>query len=84
MGGSIVGYRIYRVGKGGFVGVHEVSAASDGEAMLVAHKLLDGLDLEVRRGNEKIGYLQADQTKSERADSVPRKMSSNGPRPDTA
>jgi len=42
------------------------------------------LDLEVWRGNEKIGYLQADQAKSERGDGVPRKGSSDGPHPDTA
>ena len=80
----MVGYRIYRVSDGRFVGVHEILAASDSEAMLEAHKLLDGLDLEVWRGNEKIGYLQADQAKSERGDGVPRKGSSDGPHPDPA
>ena len=39
----MVGYRIYRVSDGRFVGVHEILAASDSEAMLEAHKLLDGL-----------------------------------------
>jgi hypothetical protein len=66
MGGSMVGYRIYRIGKEGrFVGVHEVLAASDADAMLQARKLLDGSDLEVWRGDEKIGYLRAVQSTSE-------------------
>jgi len=55
----MVGYRIYRVGEDGrFVGVHEVFATSDADAMLKARKLLDGLDLEVWRESEKIGYLR--------------------------
>jgi hypothetical protein len=71
MGGSMAGYRIYRVGKEGrFVGVQEVFAASDTDAMLQAHKLLDGSDLEVWRGDEKIGYLRADGAKSERPDGL--------------
>jgi hypothetical protein len=66
MGGSMVCYRIYRIGKDGrFVGVHEVSAASDTDAMAQAEKLLDGADLEVWRGGEKIGYLRAVQAPSE-------------------
>ena len=66
MGGSMVGYRIFRIGKEGrFVGVHEVLAASDTDAMLQAHRLLDGLDLEVWRGDEKIGYLRAVQSTPE-------------------
>ena len=67
----MVGYRIYRVGKKGhFVGVHEVCAASDADAMLEAHKLLDGVDLEVWRGNEMIGRLRGDQDKSEPANGL--------------
>jgi hypothetical protein len=66
MEGSMAGYRIYRVGKEGrFIGVRELHAASDTDAMLQAHKLLDGSDLEVWRGYEKIGYLRADGARSE-------------------
>ena len=58
----MVGYRIYRIGtEGRFVGVHEVFAASDADVMSQAQKLLNGFDLEVWRGNEKIGYLRAGQ-----------------------
>jgi hypothetical protein len=47
---------IYRIAEDDrFVGVHEILAASDEDAMLQARQLLDGLDLEVWRGNEKIG-----------------------------
>jgi hypothetical protein len=78
---SGVGYRIYRIGKEGrFVGVHEVLAASDADAMLQAHKLLDGSDLEVWRGNEKIGFLRAVQPTSEFPPAVTR--SSNADQPD--
>jgi hypothetical protein len=54
--GSMMNYRIYRIAEDDrFVGVHEILAASDEDAMLQARQLLDGLDLEVWRGNEKIG-----------------------------
>jgi hypothetical protein len=82
MGGSMVGYRIYRIGKEGrFVGVHEVLAASDADAMLQAHKLLDGSDLEVWRGNEKIGYLRAVQSTSEFPPAVIRSSNTDQPDP---
>jgi hypothetical protein len=72
MEGSVAGYRIYRVGKEGrFIGVQELLAASDTDAMLQAHKLLDGSDLEVWRGNEKIGYLRADRARSEGLSDLP-------------
>jgi hypothetical protein len=59
-------YRIYRIAEDGrFVGVHEILAASDEAAMLQARQILDGLDLEVWRGKEKIGYLRSGQAKFE-------------------
>jgi hypothetical protein len=65
MEGSMVGYRIYHIGaEGRFVGVHEIFAASDADAMLQARNFLDGSDLEVWRGDEKIGYLGPDEPKS--------------------
>jgi hypothetical protein len=64
--------------------VHEVCATSDADAMLEAHKLLDGVDLEVWRGNEMIGRLPGDQDLSERADGLADKVSSNTGQPDTA
>jgi len=68
MGGSMAGYRIFRIGKQGhFVGVYEVSATSDADAMLQAHKLLDGLDLEVWHGTEKIGYLRSEEATAKSA-----------------
>jgi hypothetical protein len=39
--GSMINYRIYRTAEDGrFVGVHEISALSDGDAMLQARQLL--------------------------------------------
>ena len=61
----MAGYRIYRVANGRFVGVHEVIGASDDDAIKQARKMLDGLDLEVWRGNEKIGYLRSKEHASE-------------------
>jgi hypothetical protein len=81
----MVGYRIYLVNKKGhFVGVHEISATSDADAMLKAHRLLDGVDLEVWRGNQMIGHLRGNQDKSERALGVADEASSNTHQPDTA
>jgi hypothetical protein len=61
----MMGYRIYRIDQQGrFVGVHETVAPSDADAISQAQKLLDGLDLEVWRGSEKIGYLRGDRAKS--------------------
>lgn len=72
----MAGYRIYRVGKEGrFIGVRELHAASDSDAMLQAHKLLDGSDLEVWRADEKIGYLRADGAWSDGLRDLPREGS---------
>ncbi len=72
----MAGYRIYRIGKEGrFIGVQELLAASDTDAMLQAHKLLDGSDLEVWRGDEKIGYLRADGATSDGLSGLPREGS---------
>ena len=61
MGRLVAGYRVYLIGKEGhFVKAHEVHAASDADAMRLAHQFLDGLDVEVWRGIEKIGYLRGD------------------------
>lgn len=77
----MVGYRVYRIGKDGrFIGVHEVRAASDADALAQAQKLLDGSDLEVWRGAEKIGYLQAVHSTSESSQGV--KRSSKADQPD--
>jgi hypothetical protein len=67
----VAGYRIYRIGKEGrFVGAHEIHAVSDADAMRQAHQLLDGLDVEVWRGSEKIGYLHGDLDKREQPDDL--------------
>ena len=67
----MAGYRIYRVGdEGRFVGVHEVFATSDADAMRQARNLLDGSDVEIWRGNEKIGYFRADGTNPECPDGL--------------
>jgi hypothetical protein len=77
----MMNYRIYRIAEDDrFVGVHEILAASDEDAMLQARQLLDGLDLEVWRGNEKIGYLRSNQAKFEPTDGA--KRSSDAPRSD--
>jgi hypothetical protein len=82
---AMAGYRIYRVSnEGHFVGVDEVDAASDSDAMMEAHKLLDGLDVEVWRGNEKIGYLRAHSLRRERSNRIADKRSSGGDHQDSA
>jgi hypothetical protein len=81
----MTGYRVYKVNEEGhFVGVQEVIAASDTDALAEAHKLLDGLDVEVWRGSEKIGYLRAHSSKPERSNHVADKRSSEGDHRDSA
>jgi hypothetical protein len=76
---AMAGYRIYKVSKEGhFVGVQEAVAASDADAMVEAHKLLDGFNVEVWRGNKKIGYLRAHSPKAEWSNRIADKRSSNG------
>jgi hypothetical protein len=60
-GKQMSGYRVYIVGQnGGFVGVREMNAETDADAIAEAKKFLDGSDLEIWRGQERIAYLPSD------------------------